>query len=185
MTEKEKMMAGEAYNANAPELVAERLKAKQLCHKYNQTEPAEAARRADLLRQLIGTLSGETIIEQPFWCDYGCNITLGNRFYANHGLTILDGACVTIGHDVFIGPHCGLYTATHPLDPHRRNLGEESAHPIHIGNNVWLGGNVTVLPGVTIGHGSVIGAGSVVTHNIPSGVVAAGNPCRIIRKIEE
>lgn len=124
-------------------------------------------------------------IEQPFWCDYGYNIEIGENFYSNHNLTILDGNKVKFGDNVFIGPNCSFYTAGHPLDTQRRNQGLEYAKPIIIGNNVWLGGNVCVLPGVTIGDNVVIGAGSVVTKDIPSNVVAAGNPCKIIKNLKD
>ena len=123
------------------------------------------------------------MIEQTFWCDYGYNIEIGENFYSNHNLIILDGAKVTFGDNCFIAPNCGFYTAGHALDIKQRNQGLEIAWPITVGNNVWFGGNVIVLPGVSIGDGCIIGAGSVVNKDIPSGVLAAGNPCRVIRKI--
>ena len=123
------------------------------------------------------------VIEPSFWCDYGYNIRIGKNFYANHNLILLDAGGITFGSDVFVGPNCGFYTSSHPLDYHIRNQGLEDAKPITVGSNVWFGGNVTVLPGVTIGDNVVIGAGSVVTHDIPSDSIAVGNPCRVIRTL--
>jgi len=123
------------------------------------------------------------VITAPFWCDYGSNIEIGENFYTNHNCVILDCAKVTFGDNVLIGPNCGFYTAGHPLDAVRRNQGLEYARPIHIGHNVWIGGGVQVAPGFTIGDDAVIGAGSVVTKDIPTGVLAAGNPCRVIRDL--
>ena len=184
MTEKEKMLSGEIYDANYDgELLAERARAKELCHEHNLLLPSQTEERERILRSLLGKTGGRFLIEQPFLCDYGYNIEIGERFYANHGLVILDGNKVTFGDDVFIGPRCGFYTAGHPLDAERRNKGLEFALPITVGSSVWFGGNVCVLPGVRIGDNAVIGAGSVVTKDIPPGVVAAGNPCRVIRRI--
>ena len=123
------------------------------------------------------------LIEQPFYCDYGYNVHVGENFYANYNLVILDEAPVTFGDNVFIAPFCGFYTAGHPLDAAERNRGLEYARPITVGRNVWFGANVTVLPGVTIGDNCVIGAGSVVNKDIPAGTMAAGNPCRVIKSI--
>ena len=125
------------------------------------------------------------MINAPFWCDFGYNIQVGENFYANHGCVILDGGKVTFGDNVFIAPDCGFHTAGHPLDAEQRNLGLEYAWPITVGDNVWIGANVTVLPGVTIGSNTVIAAGSVVNRDIPAGVVAAGNPCRVLRAITD
>ena len=124
-------------------------------------------------------------IEQPFYCDYGYNISVGDNFYSNVNLVILDGAKVTFGDNVFIAPDCGFHTAGHPLDVGRRNMGLEYARPITVGNNVWIGAGVHVLPGVTIGDNCVIGAGSVVNRDIPANSLAVGNPCRVIRSLEE
>lgn len=123
------------------------------------------------------------MIEGPVHCDYGFNIEIGDNFYANVNLVILDGAKVTIGDNVFIAPNTGIYTAGHPLEKDLRNQGLEYAKPVHIGNNVWIGAGVSIMPGVTIGDDTVIGAGSVVTRSIPSGVVAVGNPCKVLKKI--
>ncbi len=133
----------------------------------------------------MGKTKEKFLIEQPFHCDYGYNIEIGENFYSNHNLIILDSNKVIFGDNIFIGPNCGFYTPNHPLDAKTRNKGIETALPIKIGNNVWLGGNVVVLQGVTVGDNSVIGAGSVVTKDIPSNVVAAGNPCKVIKKIEQ
>ena len=184
--EKEKMMAGELYDANDALLATERETCKMQCFTYNNLNPTQRAEKSILLRELLGsTPDTEITIEPQFWCDYGYNISVGKNFYANHNLVILDGAPVSFGDNVFIAPNCSFYTATHPLDAEQRNRGLETAHPITIGNNVWIGGGVTVLPGVSIGDGTVIGAGSVVTRSIPAGVVAHGNPCRVVREIEE
>ena len=183
MTEKEKMLAGELYDPSDSTLAAARMQAKDLCHQYNQLPPSQTAARERLLRALLGKTHGTFVIEQPFWCDYGFNIEVGAQFYANHGLTVLDGNKVSFGDHVLVGPNCGFYTAGHPLDAALRKQGLEYARPITVGNNVWIGGNVCVLPGVTIGDNAVIGAGSVVTHSIPPNVLAAGNPCKVIKQI--
>ena len=184
MTEKDKMLAGELYDANFnPELIEERLACKELCYDYNHLRPRQTAERDALLRRLLGAVKGAILIEPPFYCDYGYNISVGDNFYANHGMVILDGAKVSFGDNVFIAPDCGFYTAGHPLDPERRNAGLEYARPITVGNNVWFGAGVRVLPGVTIGDNCVIGAGAVVNRSIPAGHLAVGNPARIVRKI--
>ena len=146
-------------------------------------KPNEIEKRIILLKKLLGKTKEKLHIEQPFMCDYGYNIEIGDNFYANHNLLILDANKVKFGDNVFIGPNCGFYTSSHPLDYTIRNKGLEYANPIIVGDNVWLGGNVVVLPGVKIGDNTVIGAGSVVTKDIPSGVVAVGNPCRVIKNI--
>jgi len=138
-----------------------------------------------ILHQLLGKIKGNIVITAPFYCDYGINISVGENFYTNHNVTILDAAEVSFGDNVFIAPDCVFSTAGHPLDAAQRNQGLEIALPITVGNNVWIGTHVSVLPGVTIGNNVVIGAGSVVNRDIPDGVVAAGNPCRVIRKITE
>ncbi len=177
-------MNEELYDATSKELEQKRLCAKDMCFEYNGLKPSLVEKRDELMRRILGKAGKNLLIEQPFWCDYGYNIEVGDNFYANHGLVILDGAKVVFGNNVFIAPQCGFYTAGHPLDYKTRNTGLEYALPITVGDNVWIGGMVTVIPGVTIGSGSVIGAGSVVTRDIPENVVAAGNPCRVIRKIK-
>ena len=185
MTEKEKAKEGLLYNANYDEeLLAERMKCKEKCQKYNNLNQSEIEKRKQLLKEIIGKTKEQFLIEPNFYCDYGYNIEIGENFYSNHNLVILDAAKVIFGDNVFIGPNCGFYTAGHPLNAIQRNQGLEYAKPISVGNDVWIGGNVTILPGVNIGSNVVIGAGSVVTKDIPSNVVAVGNPCRILKKIE-
>ena len=167
MTEKEKMLAGEIYNANYDEeLIKERIEVKDKCFEYNNIKPSNIEGRIKLLKEILGKYKETFYIEQPFICDYGYNIEIGKNFYANHNLVILDGNKVKFGDNVFVAPNCAFYTAGHPLDYKERNKGLEYAKPIKVGNNVWIGGNVTVLPGVSIGDNVVIGAGSVVTKDI-------------------
>lgn len=183
-SEKEKCRAGGLYDANHDrQLIEERLRCKRLCFEYNRLDPGLEERREEMLRGLLGKTGKNFLIEQPFLCDYGYNIGIGENFYANVNCVILDEAAVTFGDNVFIGPNCAFYTAAHPLDAGQRRLGLEFARPISVGSDVWIGGNVVVLPGVTIGDGCVIGAGSVVTRDIPAGFLAFGNPCRVIRKL--
>ena len=186
MTEKEKMLRGELYDADGdPQLVREREACKELCFSFNSLHPSTRAKQDQLLRRLFGRVGVSVRIEPSFWCDYGYNIELGENFYANHNCVMLDCAKISFGDNVFVGPGCGFYTAGHPLDAERRDRGLEYARPITVGSSVWFGGGVQVLPGVTIGDKVVIGSGSVVTNDIPSGVVAAGNPCRVLRTITE
>ncbi len=186
MTEKEKMLAQRLYDANYDEeLLRERNRAKDLCHRYNQLLPSDEEGRRALMKQLLGRTKGPFCIVAPFWCDYGCNIEIGENFFANHNTVILDGAKVTFGDNVFVAPDCGFHTAGHPIDHERRNRGLEYAYPITVGDNVWIGAGVQVMPGVTIGSNVVIGGGSVVVKDIPDGSVAVGNPCRVIRAITE
>lgn len=184
MTEREKMAAGLLYDPGDAELASARARCKTLCAEYNALPyPARADRAEPLLRELLGGAGELPTIEPPFWCDYGDGISVGARFYMNHGGVILDGGGVTFGDDVMVGPQCGFHTACHPLVREERISGLEYAKPIRIGSGVWLGAGVQVMPGVTIGAGTVIGGGSVVTRDIPPGVVAAGNPCRVLREI--
>lgn len=186
MTEKDKMLAGELYDANYNEdLMEERIKAKDLCYEYNNLKPSEIKKRNETLKKLLGSTGESFLIEQPFLCDYGYNIKIGENFYSNHNLIILDANTVEFGDNVFIAPNCGFYTAGHPIDASIRNKGLEYAKKIKVGNDVWIGGNVVVLPGVTIGDNCVIGAGSVVNKDIPSNSIAVGNPCRVIKTIEK
>lgn len=185
-TEKEKARRGELYDANYdPELLAERDVCKDICYEYNQLRPSQKAERQDIIRRLFGKTGQNFLIEQPFYCDYGYNIEIGENFYANMDCVILDGAKISFGDNVFIAPHCGFYTAGHPLDVAQRNQGLEYAYPIRIGNNVWIGAHVCVLPGVSIGDNCVIGAGSVVNKDIPANSLAVGNPCKVIRTLTE
>lgn len=184
MTEKEKMLAGLVYSAVDGELLEELNAVKEVIHRYNAMSPADYAGRLEILKGLLGHIGDDDIIiNQPFYCDYGKQISVGKRFFANFHFTVLDEAKVTIGDDCFIGPNVSIYTACHSTDPVERNTRNEWAEPVTIGNNVWIGGSVTILPGVTIGDNVTIGAGSVVTKDVPSGVVAAGNPCRVLKKL--
>lgn len=185
MTEKEKVERGLLYNPNYDEeLIRERIQAKMLCHKYNQLEPSQLEKRRGILQKLFKKMGENILIEPSFYCDYGYHIQVGNNFYSNHNLVILDAAEVEIGDNVFIGPNCGIYTAGHPTDIEQRNKGIEYAKPIKIGNNVWVGGNVVILPGVTIADNVTIGAGSIVTKDIPFNTIAYGNPCKAVKNIE-
>lgn len=183
MSEKEKMLNGEDYYPTDEELEHDRKRAKQLCFEYNSTPPDKQETRKSIIKKLFGKAPDDFLIESNFFCDYGYNIEAGKRFYTNHNCVMLDCCKITFGDYVMVGPNCGFYTALHPLDSETRITLLESAKPITVGHRVWIGGNVTVLPGVSIGDDSVIGAGSVVTKDIPSGVIAAGNPCKILRKI--
>ena len=187
MTEKEKMIAGKVYNSQDSELVAALNKSKTLCRQYNNLDFSNVAARKVIIDELLQEEhnDGYCVFTPPFWCDYGFNVKVGKNFYSKHYVVILDCAEVTFGDNVFVGPNCGFYTAIHPIDAHQRNTGIELAKPIKVGSDVWFGGGVTVLPGVTIGDNVVIGAGWVVVKDIPSGVVAVGNPCKPIRKITE
>lgn len=186
MDELEKAARGLLYDANYDPAVLEKRKAaKRVLHRLNMLSPDENEERKQLIRGLLARVGKNFVFDGAFHCDYGFNIEIGDDFYANVNLVILDGAKVTIGNNVFIAPNVGIYTAGHPLDPERRNAGLEYALPITIGNNVWIGGGVSIMPGVTIGDGAVIGSGAVVTRDIPQDVVAAGNPARVIRKITE
>ena len=181
MTEKEKMLKGEFYNPLDSELINERIKCKLLCQEYNRLKYVDIENREKILKQILGKTKGKFFVEQPFICDYGYNIKIGENFYSNHNLTILDCAKVIFGDNVLVGPNCSFYTAEHPLDYEARNKGLEFAHPIKIGNNVWIGGSVTILSGVTVGNNVVIGAGSVVTKDIPDDCVVAGVPAKKIK----
>ena len=184
MNEKEKMLQGLLYDANYDKaLIEERIKCKALCFEYNNLAPDMTDKKREVLKKLLGKTKENFLIEPSFWCDYGYNIEIGENFFSNHNLVILDPARVIFGDNVFIGPNCGFYTAGHPLEPDERNKGLEYAKPIKVGNNVWFGGNVVVLPGVTIGDNCTIGAGSVVVKDIPADSLAFGNPCKVVRKI--
>lgn len=184
-TEKEKMLDGELYQAFDEELVKERARAKELVYELNHLPPSELEKRKELFILLLGKVGQNFTIESPFYCDYGYNIHLGENFYANTDCTILDVAPVIIGDNVLLAPHVSIYTAGHPLDAEQRQAGWEYGHPVTIGNNVWIGGNSVILPGVHIGDNAVIGAGSIVTKDIPANVLAVGNPCRVIRILQD
>ena len=177
------MVSGREYDATHPYLL-ERLNAtKDRIWEYNKLRPSMLKERNELLRGLLGKSDGDTFINQPFYCDYGSNIRVGRRFFANFNFTVLDEALVTIGDDCFIGPNVSIYTACHSTNPEERNSRREWAKPVTIGDNVWIGGSVTILPGVTIGSNVTIGAGSVVVKDIPDGCVAVGNPCRVLKML--
>ncbi|CAF1511290.1 unnamed protein product [Adineta ricciae] len=183
-TEKEKMLAGDLYDAYVPELLNERLRCRELVHDYNLTRPSEEKQRHEILKKLFGTLGANSIIETPFKCDYGYNIHWGENSFGNYNLVILDTCPVYVGNYVLMGPDVKIYSATHPTDPQARLDGSEYGKPIRIGNNVWIGGSVVIVAGVTIGDNSVIGAGSVVVKDIPANVVAVGNPCKVIKQLQ-
>ena len=184
MTEKELMQSGLPYSAVDVQLLRELNATKEVIHRYNALMPSQTDELFSILKNLLGDIGDDHIcINQPFYCDYGKQIRVGKRFFANFNFTVLDEAPVTIGDDCFIGPNVSIYTACHSTDPVERNSRKERADPVTIGDNVWIGGSVTILPGVTIGDNTTIGAGSVVTKDIPANVVAAGNPCKVIRKL--
>ena len=186
MTEKEKMLSGQIYSAVDPDLLKELDEVHDKIQQYNALRSTDMAARLAALKDLLGAMGDEQcIINPPFYCDYGKPIRVGKRFFANFHFTVLDEAPVTIGDDCFIGPNVSIYTACHSTDPVARNSRKEWAEPVTIGNNVWIGGGVTILPGVTIGDNVTLGAGSVITRDIPSDVVAAGNPCRVIRELKK
>ena len=185
MTELEKAMAGYLFMSGNPALREERERAKDLCYDLNMCRPSDHAKRDAILRQLIGNIKGDFTIISPFYCDYGRFITIGHNFFANYDCKIIDGGTVTFGDNVRIGPNCCFATPNHAFDPQMRQEGYQIYQSITVGNNVWFGAGATVLPGVAIGDDVIIGAGSVVTRDIPSGVLAAGNPCKVIRPFRE
>ena len=184
-SEKNKMLSGKPYKAFDSELLNERQNAKELIFTFNSFRPSEIKKRIEVLKKLLGKTKNTFFIEPPFRCDYGYNIEIGENLYSNYNLIIIDCAKVSIGDNVLIGPNVGIYTAGHPLHYEKRNQEYEFALPVTIGNNVWIGGNVVINPGITIGDNSVIGSGSVVTKDIPAHVIAAGNPCKVLREINE
>ena len=185
MTEKEKMLAGQWYNANFDtNLIEERAIVKDLCLEFNLTRMQELTRRQKILREILPNVDTEAVeILSPFMVDYGYNVYIGAGTFLNHNCYLMDCAEIRLGKKVFVGPNCGFYTAIHPLDVVKRAEGLERAESIIIGDDVWIGGNVTILPGVKIGRGSVIGAKSLVTKDIPENVMAFGNPARVVRKV--
>jgi maltose O-acetyltransferase len=182
-SEREKMLAGRPYLARDPDLVAARGRARDLLRRFNATSQREAALRRSLLRKLFGRAGRGTWIEPPFFCDYGRNIKLGDGVYVNFDCVVLDCAPVSLGDNVLIGPAVQIYAAHHPVDAEERATGLELASPIVVEDDAWIGGGAILCPGVRVGRGSTIGAGSVVTRDVPAGVVAAGNPCRVLRRI--
>jgi maltose O-acetyltransferase len=183
LTEREKMLAGQLYRAFDHELVAERAKARRLVQAYSATDPEGGTKRRALLSELFAEVGPDVVVELPFHCDYGWNVTLGGGVYINANCVILDCSPVTIGALSLIGPGVQICAASHPVDPGERRRGVEYALPIAIGANVWIAAGAVVGPGVTIGDDTVVGAGSVVLDDLPAGVVAAGNPARIVRRL--
>lgn len=185
MNQKKRMLAGLPYKAWMDGLSEERMACQRILHEFNLLPPDEVERGHELLKLLLGKTGKNFHINQPFRCDYGTNIEIGENFFANYNFTVLDVGKVVIGDNAQIAPNVSIYTAGHPVHPESRNSGYEYGIPVTVGDNVWLGGNVVILPGVTVGSNSVIGAGSVVGKDIPEWVIAAGNPCRVIREITE
>lgn len=181
-TEKEKMLAGEFYDPLDPQLLAARQRARDLCKRLNDSREDDPAGRADILRDLLG-MESDVWMQPPFFCDYGSNISLGKNVFFNFNCVVLDVARVSIGDHVLFGPCVQIYTAAHPMDASERRRGLELGKPVTIGSDVWIGGGAIICPGVTIGARAVVGAGSVVTRDIPPDVIAAGNPCRVIRSL--
>lgn len=178
------MLAGENYIASDPELSSMHLHAQKILHIFNSSTPDATQERQTLLKELFGALGTNSEVKPPFRCDYGSHIFAGDHLFINYDCIILDCNNVRLGDRVLLGPKVQIYTATHSLNPADRKDGWEFALPVEIGSDVWIGGNAIVCPGVTIGNGSTIGAGSVVTRDIPSNVLAAGNPCRVIRQLD-
>lgn len=183
MTEEEKMAAGMRYDATDALLIEKLTITKDKTWEYNNIRPSQLAERKTMLKGILGKTTDDFLIVQPFYCDFGSNIEIGERFFANFNFTVLDEGKVTIGDDVFIGPNVSIYTACHPINPAERNTRCEWAEPVTIGDNVWIGGSVTICPGVTIGSNTTIGAGSVVVKDIPANCVAVGNPARVVKNI--
>lgn len=180
----EEMMSGRRYNAAHPYLINRLIDTRDRLFEFNNLLPSKIDEQQNLLREILGTTGKRFHINQPFRCDYGCNIHIGENFFANFNLTILDEAEVRIGNNCFIGPNVSIYTACHPLEPEDRARGIEWSEVVTIGNDVWIGGSVTIVPGVTIGNNVVIGAGSVVTKSFPDNVLIAGNPAKIIKQLK-
>lgn len=178
-----KMLNGEVYDAVHPEFLRRLEVTRAKLWEFNNMNPADVARLKALFREIVENCGDKFHINQPFRCDYGCNISIGNNFFANFNLTILDEAQVSIGDNVFIGPNVSIYTACHPVEAELRNTGVEWAESVTIGNNVWIGGSSTILPGVKIGDNAVVGAGSVVTKDVEANTVVGGNPARLIKRI--
>lgn len=185
MNQKERMLAGLPYKAWLDGLSEERMENKKRIYQYNNLSPDQGKEQDKLIREILGKCGESVFIEQPFRCDYGKNIEVGNNFFANYNLTILDVGKVVIGKNVQVAPNVSIYTAGHPVHPDSRNSGYEYGIGITIGDNVWIGGNTVINPGVYIGNNVVIGSGSVVTKDLPDNVIAAGNPCKVLRTITE
>lgn len=185
MNEKQRMLAGLPYKSWLDGLNEERIENKLKIYDYNLIPPNEQEKMLTMIKNILGKTGHNIFIEQPFHCDYGKNIEVGDNFYANYNCIILDVGKVTIGENVMFAPNVSIYTAGHPIHPESRNSGYEYGLPVTIGNSVWIGGSVVINPNIKIGNNVVIGSGSVVTKDIPDNTVAAGNPCRVIRKITD
>lgn len=185
MNQRDRMSSGLLYKAWMDGLTEDRLACRRLVHRLNTVSPDDREATISLIKQIFGRTGENVMLEPPFHCDYGKNIEVGENFFANFNLTILDVGKVTIGCNAQIAPNVSIYTAGHPVHPDVRNTGYEYGIPVTIGDNVWIGGNTVILPGVTIGNNVVIGAGSVVTHDLPDNVIAAGNPCRVLRTLTD
>lgn len=184
LSEKDKMMSGQPYTASDSELTSEREHARNLLQSLNKSYNLDPSRLQKIYKKLFSKVGDSVLIQPPFFCDYGYNITLGDNVYMNYNCIILDVCKISIGHRTMFGPNVQIYAATHPMDAKIRRTGLESGAPVTIGEDVWVGGGAVICPGITIGDRTVIGAGSVVTRDLPSDVFAAGNPCRVIRKLE-
>lgn len=182
-SQRERMLAGELYIADDPELAADSLRALRLTRQFNNSDPADPKARLALLRELLGSVGAGTEIRPPLYCDYGYQTHLGARTFINFGVVLLDVATITIGDDVQVGPNVQFLTPTHPVEAEARRAKWEAARPVSVGDNVWLGGGVIVGPGVSIGENTVVGAGAVVVRDLPANVVAVGNPARVIRSL--
>jgi maltose O-acetyltransferase len=183
-SEKEKMLDGRLYDADDPELVAERERAREITREFNQTAADEHGQRQELLEELLGSRGDECGIEPPFRCDYGTNIHVGENFYANFECVILDVCRIDIGENCMVGPGVHIYTATHPLPASERIEGPEYGKPVTVGDNVWLGGRAILNPGVSVGDNAVVGSGAVVTDDVPANTIVRGNPATVITRVE-
>ena len=185
MTEKEKMLLGESYLGWDAQLMEEREKTIDMLFDFNITRPILRKEREEIIRKIFAKVGDNCWVESPFFCDHGYNIYVGNNFFAATNCVMLDCAKITIGNNVLIGPNVGIYTSSHDFNAKKRAEGYEKSLPVIIGDDVWIGGNVSIIGGVTIGNGSIIAAGSVVIRDVPEGVIAAGNPAKVIRNITE
>lgn len=184
MTEQEKALAGMFYDAQEKEIDKERVRSQELSYRYNLLSPVESEKRTEFIKREMGSIGEGFRIEQPFYCDFWKNVTIGERFFSNYNFIILAANKIEIGDDVKFAPNCGIYAAGHPFDPQDRKDGIEYGWPVRIGNNVWIGAGTAIVGGVAIGDDTIIAAGSVVIKDIPAGVLAGGNPCKVIRKIK-
>lgn len=184
MTEQEKALAGMFYDAQEKEIDKERVRSQELSYRYNLLSPVESEKRTEFIKREMGSIGEGFRIEQPFYCDFWKNVTIGERFFSNYNFIILAANKIEIGDDVKFAPNCGIYAAGHPFDPQDRKDGIEYGWPVRIGNNVWIGAGTAIVGGVAIGDDTIIAAGSVVVKDIPAGVLAGGNPCKVIRKIK-